>query len=479
MRVFGTAISTRWFGSLAVLAMSGGLALVLGPACGSTTSDYATTVEAGGGDNDGSVGTGDGASLFGDTGIGGCTGLACQVSSCAGTTTSVSGTVFAPNGTLPLYNAVVYVPNAPLDDIPEGASCDHCGNVSGSPIASTLSDTSGNFTLKNIPDGVNIPLVVQIGKWRRVVTLPKVEKCVDNPVDKDLTRLPKNQKEGHIPKIAVTTGGCDHLACLLPKLGLDASEYTPASGTGRLNLFQGAEDQNVPAPAPSGTPPATSLWASVDSLKKYDMVVMSCECQTHDETKSDDAKRAFYDYAKLGGRIFTSHYHYTWFKNSPLTELQNVAEWVGDNAADGGLERPFLVDRTFPKGQALSEWLVNVAASTTMGEIPINQPRADVGGVTASTTTRWVYNHPFDGTPETTKYLSFNAPLDATSDNQCGKVVFGDLHITGQDHTTLPDDNFPASCPQVLTPEEKALIFLFFDLASCVQKESDPPSPPK
>jgi hypothetical protein len=455
---------------LLTLLAAGALGLALAPGCGS---------EGGGSGGDGSRGDGGVGDLFDrEGGPGGpCEGLECLVVDCAGSPTTVSGTVFAPNGTLPLYNAVVFVPNAPLDPIAEGASCDRCGDVSGSPVTSTLTDTRGKFVLKNVPVGDDIPLVIQIGKWRREIKLPPIVKCTDNPIDKALTHLPKNQSEGHIPKIAITTGRCDHLACLLPKLGLDASEYTAKGGSGRLNLYRGAEDTSQVAPAPAGTPDATTLWGDVDTLKAYDMVMLSCECDEHNETKPDSAKRALYEYAKLGGRVFASHYHYTWFQNSPIPELRNLAEWAGDNGAKSGLDEPFLVDESFPKGQALAEWLVNVAASTKKGEIPINQARADVVGVSKPGTTRWVYNKPF-GDPETTKYLSFNTPVGEPVENQCGKVVFGDMHITGADTTTLPDDAFPASCPKELTPAEKALIFLFFDLASCVQKDDDAPVPP-
>lgn len=490
------AVSSRVVRSLLTALVGSGVAVTLAQGCGSTASDFSTVPDAG---IDGTVGSQGEAGLVGDGSGPGfvdsanpCTGLACAVDPCVGqpTVTSLSGTVFAPNGTLPLYNVVVYVPNAPLDPIPEGPSCDHCGNVSGDPITATITDTSGNFRLDNVPVGSNIPLVIQVGKWRRQVTIPSVAKCVDNPItNKDLTRLPKNQSEGHIPKMAVSTGLCDHLACLLPKLGLDASEYTSNTGTGRLNLYKGATDDEslTEAPAPTGTPPESDLWQNLDSLKKYDMVIMSCECSEHNENKPDAAKQALYDYASLGGRVFASHFHYTWFENSPVALEKNVAEWVGgepNGDAQAPYDQPFLVDQSFPKGVALAQWLVNVAASTTLGEIPINQPKADVVGVNKQLATRWIYNAPL-GLKQTTKYLSFNAPLDVAADQQCGKVVFGDLHITRPDTnsvggttTTLPDNNFPASCPATLTPEEKALIFLFFDLSSCVQKESDAPTPP-
>jgi hypothetical protein len=94
----------------------------------------------------------------GDAGGGGerpCEGLECQQVACEnGGTTSLSGTVFAPNGTLPLYNAIVYVPNAPVDPFPTtGVTCDKCGtSPSGRPVATALSDADGKFKLTNVPD---------------------------------------------------------------------------------------------------------------------------------------------------------------------------------------------------------------------------------------------------------------------------------------------------------------------------------------
>jgi hypothetical protein len=68
-----------------------------------------------------------------------CAGLQCQQQACPNSgTTSLSGTVYAPNGKLPLYNVAVYVPNAPLDPFVQGVSCERCGTLaSGKPVPSS------------------------------------------------------------------------------------------------------------------------------------------------------------------------------------------------------------------------------------------------------------------------------------------------------------------------------------------------------
>lgn len=441
-----------------------------------------------------------GANGIGSSGIVGglgqvkdCTGLDCRPVTCPdpNVTTTVSGIVTAPNGTLPLYNAIVYVPAAPLEPLADGASCDRCGSVSGEPVAATVTGSDGKFVLKNVPPGKNIPLVVQVGKWRRELTLPAVGQCVDNPIaDASLTRLPRNQSEGHLPKIAVTTGRCDQLACLLPKLGIDPVEYTPSTGSGRLHIYRGAADgadspTTVPAPAPSGSLDAAELWSNVATLKQYDMVMLSCECAEHNETKPNSAKQAMYDFASAGGRVFASHYHYAWTQSGAL---KGTAQWLGGSSSSSSSTPPFLVDTSFPKGAALADWLVGVGATSTKGEIPISQPREDVGAVVAPTQ-RWVYSKRWvipgvlaDPIPESTKYLNVNTPVGKPIDEQCGKFVFADMHLYGGDiqdpATALPDDGFPGSCGKDLTPEEKALAFLFFDLSSCVQDDTQAPAPP-
>src|SRR5262249_10947769 len=120
--------------------------------------------------------------------------------------TTVSGTVYDPSGTLPLYNVVVYVPSEPLSPIAEGAACETCdGNFSGKPIAAALSDEAGKFSMdvSTLSVTKDVPVVIQVGKWRREITIPSITACADTPIDANLTRLPKSKAEGNLPKIAV------------------------------------------------------------------------------------------------------------------------------------------------------------------------------------------------------------------------------------------------------------------------------------
>ena len=43
----------------------------------------------------------------------------------------------------------------------------------------TTTAVDGTFTLTNVPAGNNIPVVIQLGRWRRQVVIPHVAACAD------------------------------------------------------------------------------------------------------------------------------------------------------------------------------------------------------------------------------------------------------------------------------------------------------------
>ncbi|MFT3772652.1 MAG: hypothetical protein QM820_45250 [Minicystis sp.] len=404
-----------------------------------------------------------------------CTNLCLQQVMCPNNgTTKLTGKVYAPNGVDPLPNVLVYVPNGTVQPFPAGVSCDNCGTgVSGSPLVSAATDTAGNFTLTNVPAGANIPLVIQTGRWRRQVKIPSVVACQNNTVPASLSRLPKNKSEGDIPKIAFATGAVDALECVLRKIGVADSEFTASSGAGRIHLFVGDGKVNVPGPgggmynigganAGTGTASETTLVGSLSTLKQYDMVLFPCKGA--EKARSSAEQQNLINYANAGGRVFATHFSYVWLYN--VAPFSSTASWnvtQMPNPAD----QNGIIDTSFPKGQALAEWLQNVGASTTPGQIPIQVLKHDFDGVVPPSQ-RWMYIN----NPNLVMHYTFNTPVGAPAAQQCGRVLFDDFHV--ENHGFINQDSaygltFPAECDSsAMNAQEKLLEFMIFDLGSCV-----------
>lgn len=407
---------------------------------------------------------------------GGCEGLACQQVACAGeATTTVSGVVYAPEGKTPLYNVVVYVPNAPLEPLPEGASCDQCGSMlSGKPLVTTITDTKGHFVLKNVPVGADIPLVVQVGKWRRQVKLPMVAACQDNAVSPSGgVRLPRNRFEGDIPRIALTTGGADPLECLLRKIGLDDSEFaTDTQGDGRVHLYWGyggSKQYNGGIDGGAQFTRAKDFWATTDSLMRYDVVLLACEGSQNADEKPQEALDAIHEYTQLGGRVFASHWHNYFLDHGP-GQFPDTATFH----YQPDLPNPITaqVDTSFPKGEALADWLLNVGASQVKGEIEIKEGQHTVDAANPEISRQWIVAPGYNSV----QYFTFNTPIGVPDEQQCGRVVFSDIHVSSGDKVGM---SFPDGCvTNEMSPQEKALLFMLFDLSSCILPDEDPPMDP-
>ncbi len=467
-----------------------------------------------------SCGTCSGLDICGGGGVPGvcgnstpCTNLCKQQVKCdGGAQTTLSGTVFAGASAWtnlppdPVPNVLVYVPNSAVQSFTPGASCRQCGaDVSGSPLVSTYTNFDGTFTLNNVPAGTNVPLVVQLGRWRRQFTIPTVAACATNTAPP--LNLPQNQTQGDIPLTAISTGNVDPLECVLLKMGIDQAEFTPDGGAGRIHVYGGGallRNANgtacVPSPqnqcagpgaiAGAGTRQENALLGNGGTFMNYDQIMLPCWGTPVAKPAAELAN--LISYADLGGHFFATHYSYSWLVGNG--ELNNVAQWNPNFDNPGTVTWTLNVSPVVPPSppapqtETFAKWLNFVLAlSNSAATVPANpqvaitNPRHDANAV-ANGSVDWI-----DGTDQRpndqnfsgfgtqlVEHFTFNTPVGVAS--QCGHAIFSDFHVAGIGGNGFATNGqtFPGECTTDFTPQEKILEFMIWDLASCVPP---PPSP--
>jgi hypothetical protein len=461
----------------------------------------------------------------------GCTGVCAQIPSCPpAMSTTLTGTVYDPAGNHPLYNALVYIPNNPSDPglqpFPPGITCDVCGSTAaGNPLVSTFTAPDGTFTLKGTPAGAAIPLVVQLGRWRRQFTVNIGTPCMANAVPPKTLTMPKNHGEGDIPRIAILTGGFDPMECVLRKMGVQDSEFTNPGGAGHLQLYLAAQPNQPSDPFlgiagcpanPYGygarinaaTPNQAALFGTMGgqpTINQYDVVILACEGYEESEQANWANLGA---YTSAGGRVFTTDFAYDWLaatktcNNSaqcgaggtcnqgycfnpnnvtPNPAYAGVATWDTLQNPQGSPQTGTIDLVSNPKGMAFKKWLEIVGASVpNSGTVSLSPVFHNSDSVTAPTQD-WLY-----WGAHTPIHFTFNTPVGAMSMNQCGRVVYSDWHADALGFAgnypacpfMLPTNapyyshgmTFPTECDNnPMTPQEAILEFMLFDLTACVQ----------
>jgi hypothetical protein len=407
-----------------------------------------------------------------------CVNLQCDQVACddPGVTTTLTGTVYDPSGTLPLYNVQVYIPNSPVEPLVDEITCDQCNaQLSGNPLVSDVTDTQGRFVLENVPVTPDLPLVMQLGKWRRYVTIPTVNACEENALgDPNVTRLPRRMQEGHaldhLPRIALSTGSADPLFCLLRRLQLDDSEYGIEGSSARVHFYRGSTGSSQydggfgASPGASFPDADETLWNT--GWEDYDIVLLSCEGDEYHDDK-DGYRVRLRDYLDIGGRAFATHYHYSWMQtNDAPDDLASVADFSGPGfgAVNGQVD----IDVSFEKGEALADWLFFVDGASPWSHFQVSGGRDHTDAIQA-VAQRWVTY----GNDEQIMYFSFNAPIYANESEQCGRMVYSDIHVsTG---AGSPTQAFPGACnDSPLSEQEKVLLFMLFDLSACITPDVPP-----
>ena len=402
-----------------------------------------------------------------------CTALCPLQKVCDGASATLSGTVVAgtiaaylPAGVTngdPVPNVLVYIPNSttgpsygvqpftPRASETQALQCSTCGaDVSGNPLVETTTKYDGTFTLSNVPVGSTIPVVIQLGRWRRIFTVNTA--CGSNTVNASgmpagILRMPRTQAEGDIPLTAISTGDVDAMECVLLKMGIDSSEFVAysAGATGRVQLYQGNGAIASSGGASPSEPALMGTTTSNGTYNNYDQVILPCWGVDPTTANSVNAKSAtelanLVTYGTNGGHFFATHYSYGWlYNNSPYS---TTANWnVNRNAAITSMSGT--VSQTAPPTVPVTnpgvfvEWLNDVKALTTNNATPpppnpatvtIANARHDVDSV-VSPSTDWIDGQdPGHGNEAMLLHYTFDTPVGTAA--QCGHAIFSDFHVT-------------------------------------------------
>jgi hypothetical protein len=435
-------------------------------------------------------------------------------------------------------------PSSPLPDlekIPVGCGCTQLLPAKVLAIGKPT-DATGHFEIPCAPSG-NVTLVVQTGKWRRKYENVNVVANQPNVIpDLRLPRNSSEGSLPHIAistggsdsfeclplRIGVSAseyvagpaaGGHIHIHSGLrgatPAQGAvesyaslwDSQEHLNANDVVILSC-EGEETKNGPA-SNMGAPALTTA------------------VQTN-----------LMNYVNAGGRVFASHYQYAWFSSGPFnTGANKLATWapgmgsVGGQGADPDAAYMAEINTTlstcaaFPGGTALAKWL-GVVGALTNNQLPVRYVRNNVRMLEQPPSTEWIHlAADVMGGASAPQYFSADTPIGAADGKVCGRVVYSALHVSGgpgksesgraedADYPvgaggatgagggggaggrfggpggpggipgggTTRGGTVPTGCAQrPLTPQEKALEFMFFDLSSClVPVGQEPPVIPK
>ena len=443
--------------------------------------------------------------------------LCASVPDCTGKPqqTVLTGRVITPGRTdtdtgnqVGVPNAFVYILRA--DDpaglpaiatgIPAGkTACDRCSDQDlGQVLAGATTDATGTFTITgDIPVGTEFLLIVKAGKFRRAVkqTLPATAACKTTTLSATLpanpTRLPRNLQDGigvNIPHIAVTTGQIDAMECVFEKMGIDHVQFGNPGTAPRIHLYRGGP-MNAPAGAriDDNTPYDQTLYGSLATMQGYDMVVSDCEGATWDSTfaQRDASGANVREYVNRGGRLFASHLSFSWLDGNgntayttamPIaTGLDQAATWdptlYTDTSGTGviSIGRP----RASPRIANFAAWAAREGiAMAPAYQFNIVDPRSNNTGLGTSSE-EFVYRTGGNGRVQ---QFSFNTPYAAPTAAVCGRVAYSGFHVSaGGGNTPYANAIFPQHCTGSLTPQEKVLLYMLFDLGACV---GNPPPPP-
>ena len=358
------------------------------------------------------------------------------------------GTVLAPEGTVPISNALVYLAPSMPAPLAAGVFCDKCVELpAGTPY--TYSKADGTFKLPVFTAGSQV-LVVQKGHFRRARSI--VAAAGDNPVAGNLTTLPGTPDVANgdeIPKIGVAYGGFDKIELSLKKLGVTSFDR------------YGKDPFNDPKGLPPSIGQQMDLINSQQTLAQYHIVLLPCalaglSCGAPTSAQKDNLR----NYVSAGGKLYVTDYSYefvnqTWpgfitWKDKDGNDTNANSAW---GSACTGEAHDAAGTANDP---GLSSWLgaIGDTSFTLQGSwtsiSKVNaMPGTDADGKPVTVTPKvWMTN-------------SGSGPATVSFDQQCGRVLYSTYHAEGD-------------VDSALLAQEKALLFILLEVGVCIGEQPPP-----
>lgn len=393
---------------------------------------------------------------------------------------TLTGTVYGPNGIIPVGGALVYVSADEPDGIPQEVYCTDCTQL-GCDDQSTLTAADGSFTLQ-ATSGMGKYLVVQKGQFLRIQ--PLNVSPGGTALQAALTTLPsENNPAGgeYIPLVALGNASYDRLEDALGKFGLGDTlianmEETLVPGTETFDFWD-----NGLNPSPEFTSQGTfaDLVSDPDLLAQYHIIFIPCSNDSYvDALDIPQNVQNIRDWVAAGGRWYVADWSNEWLQ-MVFPEYQELANWNGsvgsaDNSSYDSLAEvldPDLLDwlEALPPGlkdinplndemhPAVNQLPQLMTVDNWSGITAINPVLVDDDNGNPVDVGHKVWLEGPGGEPAAVH------PLTVTGQFGCGKIQFTSYHAAEFTATYVG-----------LTPQELVLVYTILEIGTC-QEPLPPP----
>lgn len=349
----------------------------------------------------------------------------------------LKGVVNAPNGSMPIGGALVYLTNAKPAPAPSGVFCDKCVQLSVSEYA--LSGPDGAFDLATPLRGAQF-LVVQKGGFRKITEYTVVG---DAKLADAATTLPAKTDASlgaEVPRMTVVAGQYDDIEDSLVKLGID-----PTAIDIKSSALVGKAAQAFL------TDEAAVLSQHVIFLPCGDLTQPAPNLDLSADPKIQANLRKF---VAQGGRLYATDWHYDFLNRA----FPGYVSWAGASAtACSGCGHDSYDAPAEIVDTGLSSWLGAQSIASGFDLLRNYTTITGVNGVTATV----------DGTTTTVtpkvwvraqKTAASPTPATVSFEYGCGRVLFSTYHTE------------PSSLK--LMPQERALLGILLEVSVCNDSSS-------